>query len=276
MRPALGPPMPGGRAVASSMPFDERAARRIEAVYATADVAATRAAVLGALEPRTGERIVDLGCGPGYMTRELALAVGPGGYVHALDLSGPMLALARRRCQGLPAVELAAGDMTALALPDGAVDAAVALQSLAYVLDLARAIGEIARVLRPGGRAVVLDTDFASVVWHGRDQARVDRILAAYDAHVAHPGLPRRLGRLASDAGLATVRCQVVPILNASFRPDTFVHGIAPFIRDFVVGAGRVPAGEADAWLAECAALDAAGEFFASLNRYLFVLRRPG
>ena len=170
------------------MPFDERAARRIEAVYATPDVAATRAAVLGALEPRPGERIVDLGCGPGYMARELALAVGPGGRVHALDLSGPMLALARRRCRDLPAVGLAAGDMTALALPDGSVDAAVALQSLAYVPDVARAIGEIARVLRPGGRAVVLDTDFASVVWHGRDQARVDRILAAYDAHVAHRG----------------------------------------------------------------------------------------
>lgn len=262
--------------MASSMPFDERAARRIEAVYATPDVAATRAAVLGALEPRSGERIVDLGCGPGYMARELALAVGPGGRVHALDLSGPMLALARRRCRGLPAVGLTAGDMTALALPDGSVDAAVALQSLAYVPDAACAIREIARVLRPGGRAVVLDTDFASVVWHGRDQARVDRILAAYDAHVTHPGLPRRLSRLASDAGLATVRREVVPILNASFHPNTFAYGIAPFIRDFVVGTGRVPAGEADVWLAECAALDAAGEFFASLNRYLFVLRCPG
>src|SRR3954452_5784347 len=235
MRPALGPPTPGGRAVASSMPFDEQAACRIEAGDGTPDVAATRAAVLAALEPRTGERIVDLGCGPGYMARELALAIGTGGRVHALDLSGPMLALARRRCRGLPAVGLTAGDVTALPLPDGGVDAAVALQSLAYVPDVARAIGEIARVLRPGGRAVVLDTDFASVVWHGRDQARVDRILAAYDVHVAHPGLPRRLGRLAADAGTAPVRPQVVPILTASFQPDPFAHGIALFIRNFVV-----------------------------------------
>ena len=84
--------------MASNMPFDEWAARRIEAVYATPDVAATRAAVFGALEPRSGERIVDLGCGPGYMARELALAVGPSGHVHALDLSRPMLTLALRRC----------------------------------------------------------------------------------------------------------------------------------------------------------------------------------
>src|SRR3954471_15805542 len=57
--------------------------------------------------------------------------------------------------------------MAALPLPDGVADVAVALQSLAYVPDVARAIGEIARVLRPGGRAAALDTDFASVVWHG-------------------------------------------------------------------------------------------------------------
>ena len=50
-----------------------------------------------------------------------------------------MLTLALRRCRGLSAVGLVAGDMTALALPDGSVDAAVALQSLAYVPDVARA-----------------------------------------------------------------------------------------------------------------------------------------
>ena len=49
-----------------------------------------------------------------------------------------MLALARQRCRGLPTVGLAAGDMTALALPDGSVDAAVALQSLAYVPDVGK------------------------------------------------------------------------------------------------------------------------------------------
>ena len=210
------------------------------------------------------------------MVRELALAVGPGGRVHALDLSGPMLALARRRCGDLPGVGLAAGDMTALALPDGSVDAAVALQSLAYVPDVARAIGEIARVLRPGGRAVVFDTGLRQ-----RDLAR-----PRPGPRRPHPGgvrCPRRASGAAAPAGPAGVgrgprdrpaRGGADP--ERVVHADTFAHGIAPFIRDFVVGAGRVPAGEADAWLAECAALDAAGEFFASLNRYLFVLRRPG
>jgi ubiquinone/menaquinone biosynthesis C-methylase UbiE len=258
------------------MTFDEQAALRIEALYATSDVAATRVATLRALEPRPGERIADLGCGPGFMTRELALAVGAGGRVHGLDLSEPMLALARTRCADLPAVELAAGDMASLDLPDGALDAAVALQSLEYVPEAGRALAETARVLCAGGRAVIMDTDFDSVVWHGRDQVRVERVLSAYDAHVAHRGLPRVLGRLAGEAGLTVARREVIPILDASFHPNTYAHGIARFIREFVVGSGRVTAEEADGWLEECASLDAAGEFFMSLNRYLFVLRKPG
>ena len=262
--------------MASTMTFDETAAQRIEAIYMTPDVNATRIAAFRALEPRPEEWIADLGCGPGFMTRELAIAVGPHGRVYALDLSEPMLGLARRRCAGLPSVELAIGDMTSLDLSDNSFDAVVAMQSLAYVPEVTRALAEITRVLRPGGRAVVLDTDFASLVWHGRDQARVDRVFLAYDAHVAHPGLPRVLGRLAVEAGLVTTRCEVVPILDVSFHPNTYAYGLAQFIRDFVVSTGRVPEAEAEEWLEECATLDSDRAFFMSLNRYLFILRKPG
>lgn len=258
------------------MTFDEKAAQRVESIYTTPDISATRVAVFRALEPRPGERIADLGCGPGFMTQELARAVGPQGRVYALDLSEPMLGLARRRCADLPSVELAMGDMTALDLPDGSFDAAVAMQSVAYVPEAARAVAEIARVLRPGGRAVVLDSDFASLVWHGRDQARVDRIFLAYEAHVGHPGLPRVLSGMAAAAGLTTLRCEVVPILDVSFHPNTYAYGLARFVRDFIVGTGRVREDEAEGWLEECAELDNEGAFFMSLNRYLFVLSKPG
>ncbi len=260
----------------STMDFDETAAQRVEATYTTPDVSATRVAVFRALEPRSGERVADLGCGPGFMTQELARAVGPQGHVYALDLSEPMLGLARRRCAGLPSVELAMGDMTALDLPDSSYDAVVAMQSVAYVPEAARALAEIARVLRPGGRAVVLDSDFASLVWHGRDQDRVDRIFLAYGAHVAHPNLPRALGRMAAAAGLVTLRCEVVPILDVSFHPNTYAYGMARFVRDFVVSTGRVPEAEAEGWLEECAELDREGAFFMSLNRYLFMLSKSG
>jgi hypothetical protein len=65
--------------------------------------------------------------------------------------------------------------------------------------------------------------------------------VTAYDAHVAHCNVPRMLGRLAIEVGLAVVRREVVPILNASFHPNTCARGTALFIGDFVVGSGLLP-----------------------------------
>ena len=209
------------------------------------------------------------------MARELAVAVGSTGRVYAIDLSEAMLALARHRCADLPWIEPVMGDITALDLPGNRLDGVVAMQSLAYVPEVERALAEIARVLRPGGRAVVLDTDFGSLVWHGRDQGRVNQIFAAYNAHVAHPMLPRVLGPLAEKAGLLTLRREVVPIFDVSFNLNTFAHGIASFVYDFVVGSGLIPEVIAKGWLQECAELDREGAFFMSLNRYLFVVARP-
>ncbi len=59
--------------------FDEKAARRVEAVYTTADVIAQRETLLDMISPRPGERVLDLGAGPGFMTLEAARMVGEDG-----------------------------------------------------------------------------------------------------------------------------------------------------------------------------------------------------
>ena len=59
--------------------FDEKASRRVEAVYTTADVVAQREALLEMVSPRPGERVLDLGAGPGFMTLEAARMVGEDG-----------------------------------------------------------------------------------------------------------------------------------------------------------------------------------------------------
>ena len=74
-------------------------------------------------------------------------------------MSDPMLRLAKERCANLVSVKLVTGDMTALQLRDNSFDAAVAVQSVAYVPEAGRALAEIARVLRPGGRAVILGSE---------------------------------------------------------------------------------------------------------------------
>src|SRR3990167_8372110 len=101
-------------------------------------------------------------------------------------MSDAMLAMARSRCAGQPWVGFEPADATKLPFPNGAFDVAVSTQVYEYVSDTATALAELNRVLRPGGRALILDTDWDSIVWNTTDRDRMERVLAAWDEHLAH------------------------------------------------------------------------------------------
>ena len=77
-------------------------------------------------------------------------------------------------------------------------------------------------------------------------------------------------------AGLEVVRREVLPLFNPVGHTNTYSHGIIDLIRAFVSGRDGITAEEAEAWVAELHQLAARDEFFFSLNRYLFVARKPG
>ena len=78
--------------------FDAQTSRKVEALYMTSDVAAQRSEVLKALQLREGERVLDVGVGPGLLAYDMAQSVGPDGHVCGIDLSDDMLAMSRKRC----------------------------------------------------------------------------------------------------------------------------------------------------------------------------------
>jgi ubiquinone/menaquinone biosynthesis C-methylase UbiE len=80
--------------------FDDAYAHAIEAMYRTADIVAQRAAALTLLDPQAGEGVLDIGCGPGQLAREIAQRVGFRGSVCGLDPSRSMLAIASRGGSG--------------------------------------------------------------------------------------------------------------------------------------------------------------------------------
>src|SRR5207302_7345283 len=197
-----------------------------------------RRAVLRALALRAGERVLDIGSGPGYLACEMAEAVGAGGMVQGIDASSSMLMIARRRSPGPGAapVELAEGDATALPFPDASFDAAVSTQVYEYVADMPAALAEARRVLAPGGRLLVLDTDWDSIVWRSSDDALMARVLLAWDDHLVHRDLPRRLPSMLAGAGFRLERCAVVPLLNVGYERRTYSGGILELIASFVAG----------------------------------------
>src|SRR5918992_5097831 len=177
----------------AQLDFEESVVRQLDAVYRTRDVVRRRALVRDAVAPRQGERILDVGCGPGYYVAELAEQVGDGGSVVGVDLSAPMLAVATQRCAELANTEFREGDATALPVDDASCDAVVSVQVLEYVPDVEAALAEMRRVLKPGGRVILWDVDWATASMHARDRDRCDRVLRAWDEHVVDPSLPRTL-----------------------------------------------------------------------------------
>jgi arsenite methyltransferase len=256
--------------------FDDKAARKLEAVYGTPDVAAQRRAVLDALALQPGERALDIGCGPGLLVAEMAEVVGPAGRAEGIDTSADMVAMAEARCAATPWAAVRQANAMALPYDDASLDAAAALQVYLYVPELPRAFAELRRVLKPGGRIAVLDTDWDSVVWFTEDRPRMTRVLAAWEEHFLDAHLASHLAPVLRDAGFVLEGKSVLPFLNTRFEEATYSSGMARVIRAFVAGRRGITREEAGAWLEELKALDRAGRYFFSLNRYLFVARKPG
>ncbi len=258
----------------SAMKFDDELSRKIEALYLTPDVVEQRAQVLQALELTAGEEVLDIGVGPGLLAYDMALAVGEKGRVCGVDVSSAMLAMAGKRCARQPWTEFRTADAAQLPYPDGSFDAAVSTQVYEYVPDIPAALAELHRILRPGGRAVILDTDYGSLIVHTEDAARMSRVLSAWDKHFVHGNLPRMLTRQLREAGFTIRRRAAIPMFNPEFRDNTYGKGMLEMMASFAVGRNGVSQSEADAWFGEFAMLDAEGKFFFSLNRYLFVATR--
>jgi demethylmenaquinone methyltransferase / 2-methoxy-6-polyprenyl-1,4-benzoquinol methylase len=112
--------------------------------------------VLGAAGLRPGGRALDLACGTGSLTRDLAKRVGPEGHVLGVDFSGEMLRAARSRPR--PNVEYRLGDATDLeGVPSDSFDAATIAYGARNIPDLDALFSEMARTLVPGGVAVCLE-----------------------------------------------------------------------------------------------------------------------
>ena len=167
----------------------------------------TQAALVSLLPPDW--TVADLGCGTGQVAAMLAPHVKQ---VIGVDQSAAMLKAAAKRTAGHDNVELRRGSLEALPLEDGAVDAALLLLALTYVTDVDASLREIARVVRPQGRIVVVD-----LLRHDREDFRreMGQQSLGFDA--------AQLQDLMTDSGFGGVRCRPLP-------PETKAKGPALLI----------------------------------------------
>src|ERR1700740_646247 len=174
----------------NTLSFAGDIARLQRAITESHDLVVRRGVVLEPLNLRTGERVLELGGGGGYYTQEAARFVGPTGRVCAIDISPDQIAAAQARCAEFVWVECRKADIAAPPYGNAEFDVVFAVQALEYLADLDGALRHIHRMLRPGGRLIVVATNWSSAVWHSENVRLMQRVLAAWASHTPCRDLP--------------------------------------------------------------------------------------
>jgi ubiquinone/menaquinone biosynthesis C-methylase UbiE len=160
---------------------------------------------------RPGMTLLDVGCGPGTLTLDLARRVEPGCTV-GLDRAQAPLAEARVRVPAPERVRFVLGDVYTLEFGDESFDVVHAHQLLQHLTDPVAALTEMGRVCRPGGVVAVREADFSVMCWHPVEPA-LERWLGLYHAvtraNGAEPDAARRLVGWAHEAGFSDVAASV-------------------------------------------------------------------
>ncbi|MFE7447140.1 methyltransferase domain-containing protein [Streptomyces chartreusis] len=163
--------------------------------------------LLDSLKPHM--RILDVGCGPGTITADLASLV-PDGQVTGVDRAPGILEQARATAagRGVPNVDFAVADVHALDFPDATFCVVHAHQVLQHVGDPVGALREMARVTRPGGLIAVRDSDYGAMSWYPPSRGMddwLDLYRRVARANGGEPDAGRRLKSWALRAGLTDV-----------------------------------------------------------------------
>ncbi len=234
---------------------------------------------IGSLSLQAGQTALEVGCGPGTMSIALADAVGTTGAVNGIDNSRAMIAEAERRAAHHPHVQFDTGDAQDLRFGDGEFDACYSERVFQHLDAPEMALEEMLRVLRPGGRLVVVDTDWETVTIDHPDAPTTRKILNfVTDVFSTNGWIGRRLPRLFRDSGLKDMSMTARTLLVPEWDPDANPSAIGPPF--FVVlpqaqERGVVTRSEADRWLAELVNLAGEDRFFASLTMFGVCATKP-
>ena len=236
-------------------------------------IAETRQALMDGLALQPGHRVLDAGCGLGWDTVEFARVVGPTGVVIGVDLSSAMVEEAARRAAGLGLpVRFAIGDITKLEFPDESFDACRTERVLLYVPELRRAVSEMVRVTKRGGRVSMIDTDFETLVIDHPDPDMCLRVGAAARDALVDGRMARKLPRLMTEAGLVdvTMSGQAMFLNTMEMIRTVFTGNLAR-----AVGRGDMSEEEVAVWWKQLQEVAAAGPLVCCITLFVATGTKP-
>ena len=245
-------------------------AEELEKSYQLPEIVRQRQHTLNKLTVKRGEKILDVGCGVGLLSYEIALQTGDSGRVSGIDQNLEMIHHANKRCENLRNTEFSEANANELPFPEESFDAACCTQVLLYVNDVPQVISEIKRVLKPEGRIIIVETDWRGVVLNSDYDSITRKIFSAWDATVPSPNLPVCLGPLLVDNGFCNVDVEPISILNTEYTPTQFSHGMMNWITRNALKKGVITKEQSQKWLDDLDEKGKSGNYFFCVNRFLF------
>lgn len=249
--------------------FDDEWSRAVEQFNSSAAATRRRRWILESLRLNPGDHVLDIGSGPGHQAVELSNAVGSNGSVEGIDPADSALEIARRRCSELENVSFRIGEATSLPFDDAVFDAVMSSQVFEYLDDVPAALDEVHRVLKPGGRVLIHDTDWGTAIWNTKESTASKRIMEMWDGHLADPYLPRTMGAKLALAGFKRIEPDAIVQLETHYDPSSASALLIEFIVGYVVSQG-FPQEDAEAWANNLRELDSSQGYFCSWNEYIF------
>ena len=245
-------------------------AEELENSYQLPEIVRQRQHTLNRLSVKRGEQILDVGCGVGFLSYEIALQTGDSGRVSGIDQNSEMIRHANNRCESFLNTKFSAANAEDLTFPEESFDAACCTQVLLYVNDVAQVLSGIRRVLKPAGRIIIVETDWRGVVLNSDYDSITRKIFSAWDAAVPSPNLPVRLGPLLVDNGFCNVDVEPIPIHNTEYTPSQFSHGMMNWITKNALKKGVITKEQSQKWLDDLDEKGKSGNYFFCVNRFLF------
>lgn len=196
-------------------------------------------AMIAPLGIEPGHTVVDFGCGPGFVAEEFARRVGEHGKVFGLDINAQFVdrATIRARESHLSNIEYVHLPDDAVPLPDASADRLFCKNVLEYVPDAAATIAEQYRLLKPGGRIQLMDSDWGFVIVEPWGKAITDEFFKAAGGAFKEPLIGRKLYGLVCDAGFDSVEVRVAA------SPDTVGGGMPILVNmvSYIEAFGAMP-----------------------------------
>ena len=205
-----------------------------------------------------GDQVLDVGCGTGGDARAIA-GLFPGVSVLGVDASEDKIREAQTQSLGLPRpVDFRVGDAYALSFDDDTFDACRADRVFHHLVDPPRALAEMTRVTRSGGRVAISDTDYDTLVVEAPDLSLTRRILAHHVERMESGRIGRQLPGLLRDAGLSAVA--VTPYAAFAIEYDEEVLKLRDKA-DRAAQAGAITPADAARWVESLADAVRTGRF---------------